>query len=312
MKTFITTITLILTAVTMCQAATVTPDTIKTVTAPHQVIVTRTGNTTTVTVKGVKDYPDYVYSYSTDVTTQSTDTIDDSNDWDPEHIFFPDRTNNEATGDNGIDDEFLFPFVKPKRATGLKYIFFRNLHWGWVFRYDATPGLKNSFETGIGQVAGMAYSPWRRGPEFSLGIGVRYSQFRAQDGFRYEKNGDQLVLVPLSPFERSDKSQLRVWTFSVPVMITQKIYRQLYISAGADINLNTYASAFSQYYTDGNTRLSINSKGLHQRLLTVDCVAIIGISRSIGAYARYSPMSLMQPQYGPEARSFSIGLTLNF
>lgn len=282
-------------------------DTIKVIKSPSKVVVTTQGNTTIVSVTGVPDNEDYYYQYATDVIVADSVPSDDD-DWNPEHIFLQ---NPDCAAD---DAEFLFPFTKPRRhrVARFDYVFIRNIYWGWMFRFDADPAMKNSFECGIGEMAGVSYTPWLRGPELSLGLGIRFSQYCAQDGYRYMKQGENLLLVPLAEGERADKSRVMTATFCVPLMITQRIYRKLYVSAGANANFNTYTRAFSQYYTDDNTRMSSNYKGLHQRLLTVDYTAIVGFNRDLGFYFRYSPMSVMRHPYGPEAKSFSIGLTLNF
>lgn len=293
-------------------AATVETDTIKVIKSPSQVVVTTQGNSTIVSVTGVPDNDEYYYQYATDVIVPDSAAVSGSgDDWNPELIFL-------SKGDDSAeapDAEFLFPFTKPRRhrvAACFDYVFFRNIYWGWMFRFDADPGMKNSFECGIGEVAGVSYTPWLRGPEFSLGLGIRFSQYCAQDGYRYVKQGDNLMLVPMAEGERTDKSRVMTATFCVPLMITQRVYRNFYISAGANANFNTYTRAFSQYYTDDDTRLSSHYKGLHQRLLTIDYMAVLGFSRDIGVYFRYSPMSVMRHPYGPETKSFSIGLTLNF
>lgn len=186
----------------------------------------------------------------------------------------------------------------------------KDLYWGWNFNYNNTDNVKNCFEVGVGEVFGLNISPFRNGPSFNVGVGFGMRRYLAADGYRYDVTENNILVIP---FHNGNviKSRLDSWTFHVPVMISQKIYKKLAISVGAWLNFNTYARGETQYYI-GDVKFKEEYKGLSQRFFTVDAVAVIGIKDGIGVYTRWSPMSLFTDGRGPNLQSASLGVMLNF
>lgn len=193
-----------------------------------------------------------------------------------------------------------------KFVTGIK-----DLYWGWNFNYGTKGNVKNCFEVGVANVIGLSLPTCKRGPTVNVGLGFGMRRYLARDGYRFDRMKNVLLVEPVVPGFEVDKSRVDSWTFHVPVMITQNIYKKLAISAGAWLNFNTYVKGETQYYVD-NIRYKEHYKGFNQRFFTVDVVAVIGIKNGIGFYGRWSPMSLFDNGYGPEFKSASMGVMLNF
>ena len=225
-------------------------------------------------------------------------------------------TGKTAGNDRNIektDWDIDYPFVGTLGRGGKSIYTFtslKDIYWGWNFNYDGKGHLKNCFEVGVASVAGVSVSPFKKGPSFSAGIGFGMRRYLVQPGYRFDRVANNVVIVPAGPVE-IDKSRLDSWTFHLPVMVTQKVYKDLQVSAGAWINFNTYVKGETQYYL-GDVRYKEQYKGFNQRFCTVDVVLAAGLKNGIAFYSRFSPMSLFTDGRGPECKSASIGLMLNF
>ena len=61
------------------------------------------------------------------------------------------------------------------------------------------------------------------------------------------------------------------------------------------------------FYEDGDNEVSIDTKNIGQRPFTVDILGIVHVER-FGIYCKYSPMSVMKTDRGPEFKSVSFGI----
>ena len=186
----------------------------------------------------------------------------------------------------------------------------KDMYWGWNFNYDGKGYLKNCFEVGVANVFGVSVSPFTCGPSFNVGLGFGMRRYLVQSGYRFDRVSNNLVIEPDYGLD-IDKSRMDSWTFHLPIMVTQKVYKDLAVSAGAWINFNTYVRGETQYY-DGDVRFKEEYKGFNQRFCTVDVVLAAGLKNGIAFYSRFSPMSLFTDGRGPKCKSASIGVMLNF
>ena len=292
----------ILTAVPVLTAQTEPTDTIRVIDNADQILITRTANNTSVkafipTNEGATSFKIYEYNITVEekADTASEETIS-------ENIFadFPFLTNRKKQ--RATEGHF-----KPKRYVTAC----RNIYWGWNFAYDGKSGLKNSFEVGVAEFLGIDWKPWRQGPDFRVGLGFGMKRFLAADNLMFGKSGDRLVLLPAVPDACDVKAHWDVWTFHLPLMVSQSIYKDFGVAFGAIVNFNTYSKAWSQHEING-VRYRETFKGLQQRLITTELIGIIGIREGIGFYAKWNPVPLMRPCFGPEFKSWSMGVSLNF
>ena len=247
--------------------------------------ITTRNNTTTIIAKKGGEAPDFIYQVVTG--TESMPAA-----WNFECPFSFDYND----GSNNCCNNF----------TPLK-----DIYWGWNFNYDEKNGIKNCFEVGVGEVLGLTFSPFKNGPSFNVGLGFGMRRYLVQKGLRFNRIENDLIIEPVAPGMDVDRSRVDSWSFHVPVMITQNIYKKLAISVGAWINFNTYVKGWTQYYADG-IKYKEYYKGFNQRFCTVDLVGVIGLRNGIGFYGRWSPISLFKDGRGPEFKSASMGVMLNF
>lgn len=187
----------------------------------------------------------------------------------------------------------------------------RNLYAGAVIPLSAPDAVRTAYEFGLGMIAGASYRTGRNTPEISIGLGFGCSYTRIGHGFMLDKSDDILFIKPVHPGLSDVKSRIFSFRFEIPVMITQKLYRSLGFSAGAIINLNTYTTGSSEWNT-GQIHHKVSYKGLQQRILTADLIAIVGLPDDIGAYVRYSPSGIFHTGYGPGFSRLSAGVSIGF
>lgn len=287
-------ISLLLAMVSIAASGREVADTVKVIESPESVVVTQSGTTTTIKAVFRKDsLIQETYRYEVNVKNQNVEPTDS----------FPDNW--------GMDFPFMHSEKKDKH--GKKYLeknltCARHLYWGWRFNYGDKGNLKNCFEVGIRDLIGVT---WRRGgSELEIGLGYGMKRFLADDGYRYAKSGDNILLTPLAENVEMGMSRLDILTLHVPVLYNQMIGRDVKISIGGSLNFNTYAAAFTKTRM-GNLKIQETSKGLHQNFFTPEIIAGIYIN-DIGIYSSWSPMEQFKKPYGPSVKGWSLGIDLFF
>lgn len=245
---------------------------------------------------------------------------------------FPDKHNKETLhyqyevnitneADSVMTEEFSdnwgmeLPFVKDKpvsvrdhkmrRYVGLV----RRANWGWTFNYGDKGHVKNGWEVSIPDFVSLIWR--RRGAEFEIGFGITASYRFAQDHFCYRKEGDKIVLVPVPEGMKVKKSTLELASFNFPVLYNQHVCKNFSFSLGGIVNLNYLANAHTKLSDTNNQYHKTSYKGLQQNFLTVDAYASVSTFNGIGIYAKWSPMKMFKKQFGPELKSFTVGIELS-
>lgn len=269
-------------------------DTIKVIDKANGIVVTRTGNTT----KIIADLSDSInagkyYIYEVEVTPSGNDDRELPDSWEINLPFIPRDPNQDYKSNKKIRREI----------SG-----FEHIYWGWRFNYNDKQQVKNCFEVGVRHLIGVTWNHGSKTPAFSIGAGFGMMRLLAKDGYTYGKNGDAVILLPVESGVEVDKSRLDVWRFHVPVMMTIPLGKTGAFCLGGVVNFNTYASSTTQIY-DGDYRDKTKYKDLQQNLITADIYASVSIG-GVGVYATWSPTALFKNGFGPQLKSWSIGVDL--
>lgn len=277
-----------------------TTDTVAALDKVRGVLVTRTGDTTRIFADVIgPDGEKIPFEY--EVSVVEKDSVGEIGFPDVWGINLPFYTSDKERRPKKVERDIV----------GLEHGF-----WGWRFNYHDKGHVKNSYEIGFKQLIGIAWSrgklhssTFRSNPStFSIGLGFTRQRYLAQDGFAYSKVGDKIVLNPISNGQRVKSSHMDVWSFNVPVLYKQRFARNLHFCIGGIMNLNSYASAQTEI-NEGKAKQKIKLKGLQQNLFTADAYFSLGFD-VISVYVTWSPMNVFKSIYGPELRSWSIGVDL--
>lgn len=180
-----------------------------------------------------------------------------------------------------------------------------------------------SFEVGFLDFVGVEYSPWRKGPRFSIGAGYGYkhlSTHKDTDKTLFRDTDGNMTINP-SPENTTDQlSSIGILHFDIPLMITQPFTKHWAVSVGASVNFNTYVTGSTKYKVLGENEFGLTPghkveetyKHLRQRPVTFDFMASVGHLDEIAFYARYSPMSVFKDGAGPKFKTLSLGLLIAF
>ncbi len=101
-------------------------------------------------------------------------------------------------------------------------------------------------------------------------------------------------------------SRIHTMAISVPVLFKQKLGGDLAFSVGGQVNFNVIGELHNSY-EDGDDDISVETGKIGQRPVTVDVIGILHID-DLGIYCKYSPMSVLKKDRGPEFQSLSVGL----
>lgn len=258
------------------------PDTIRTISNANTVIVTRSGDRSQIVVEGTTDNPDFYYSYTSEVKSDSSA----EKEW-----------------------ELSLPFLNNKTGHRCRTecIWGENVYLGVTSPVSKPYGLNGSIEFGIGKIVGLGVAPWTKGPQFAIGIGIHYRQYTLHHSQIFSVDNHVLSIIDAGTDRVS--SRLRNFGFQIPVTIFQPFGNGIGLTVGAAAVLNTYTRASSRATFD-DIEYTNNYKGLHQRLLTADIFAILGWKNNFGIYVRYTPTSLFEKQWGPQFNTLSFGISL--
>ncbi len=287
-----------LTFTAAAQTITEQADTVKVIKDAQQITIQKTADgNSIITVNGTKTKDDYYYQLQVS------------------------KEKDEAPNTDGINIGANFPFSQ-KSKKKLSYDVAKNMYFGITVPTGigsplADDAVSTSYEVGIGQVAGITYKPLGDGFSISTGLGFGMRQFSIKNTYLLHSGLDRrLEIVEKTKTQNRCKSRISSAYLQIPVMFTQKIYKSFGVSLGAIVNFNTYTIATIKYRDDEEVDATLyheeTYKGLHQRLVTVDFMATIGSVDNIGIFVRYSPMKMFENGYGPEIKSLTTGITLNF
>ncbi len=275
-----------------------TPDTITVLDRVENVTVKRTGNLTELKAIISDGAEDEVFTYRIEVKGEKGTRDDEYPDgWgiDVAFLKFP-RIDDNPESIN-VDDNSL------RRSV----LFCQGVFGGWRFNYNDKAHVKNCYELGFRNLLGLSWSRGKYCPSFSIGLGLKFARYLSQDGYFFGKQKDRLVSLPAGNVEVRH-STLDVFTWMVPLTMTQRIGRECAFSIGGVVGFNSYAKAMVET-RDGDTRHKISYKGLQQNLINAEVFASFGWDM-IGVYASWAPMKLFDAQYGPELKGWSLGVTL--
>jgi hypothetical protein len=266
-------------------------DTIIVVNQAKKVTIEKKHNSMAVKVEGSAENPDYFYSQRMEVDSTAAVIIEEKNaDWD-----------------------FNIPFIN-KNSKTKKYrgnLCVGGFGFGVVNAIETSEGMDMdmgaSYEFSLDHLLRFNYNVLPA-TSVSMGFGMTWRNYRMTGRTRFIKEGDKLILGAYPEGSDIKFSRLKVFSLTVPFMINQSLGRKVVFSVGPVVNFNTHASLKTRYTLNGE-KVKEKNNNIHQNRMTVDLMAKIRFN-SLGVYAKYSPLDMLNTDFGPKFRSFSTGITL--
>lgn len=288
MKTLIILVMSILVGSMNCLAQT-SQDTTIVVNNAKKVTIEKRNSSMSVKVEGTAENPAYFYSQQMEVdTTAAIITREKNADWD-----------------------FTIPFANKKNKPRKYYMTndITSLGIGMVNVINAPDNLNidmgASYEFSVDNLLKCCYNLIPT-TSVSLGIGLNWKNYRMTGCTRFVKEGNNLFLDNYPEGADIKFSRLKIFSFTVPLLIHQAIGRKAALSLGPVVNINTYGSLKTRYVLN-DERIKEKSKDINQNSATIDFIAKIHLGE-IGFYAKYSPTSVLNPDFGPKFNSYSAGI----
>ncbi len=264
--------------------AAIETDTLAVVEGARRVVVAQTPVSSVITIEGRADDDDYYYRRTTEI-------------------------DNPEAEPSAPDITLSLPFLKERHRSKTEVIWMSEVYIGIGIPVTGMTAIDPSVECGVGKFVGLRYTPWRRGPKFSIGAGLHFERFCLHGGMMFDKVRKQLVAVAQPEDAVNVGNRLDNFGFVIPVTITQPVFRDFSVAVGAEVKFNTYTTARTKFDI-ADTTYEEKFKGLQQRLMTVGLYGAVGWGDDFGFYVRYSPQSLFSRQWGPEFETLAVGITI--
>lgn len=269
------------------------PDTVV-VNNPGKVIIEATDSTQTVTVLGKDGNPDYKYTTSLELAAK------DAN-----------KSETEYNG-MGIDFSLFNKRVsnKPSKENNFALIGLGEMGFGWHAAIDRPAEIQKSSrllsEFVIRNLLAIHYQPKNFPIGLSAGIGYSWQSYYAEAGTMLEKVDGKIVCSAFPANASNRSSKITVDNLLVPLTVYVNICKDFRLEFGPELIVNTRSRIRNRYHESPATH-KISYKNLPIRDTSYGLFAAVKVF-DITLYARYQPQSVIKEGFGPQFKSFTIGI----
>ncbi|MDD6777755.1 MAG: hypothetical protein PUD91_01790 [Bacteroidales bacterium] len=266
-------------------------DTIRVIEGAHRLVLTENSQGVTVTVTGKDDEPGFSYSYQSQFSPDATvHTSQQSNNW-----------------------RLTLPFSRRAKPTS-KYPHSACIVGGLAFGGVSVPGISSKMRTSweIMLLNAIAFEHrFTPNSRLSIGIGIDWRNYRLDENLRFSQADNGAISISTYGEEVSKPlSRIKTFSWLVPAIYQQRLYRDFWLNAGAILSINSHASLLTRYH-NAQGKHEQSSDNIRQNVITCDFLASINYSW-LGFYVKYSPCHVLRSSTGLEFRSLSAGLILAF
>ena len=166
--------------------------------------------------------------------------------------------------------------------------------------------LDEDWEIGL-TVAQYEYTPKNSKTTLSAGIGVDWRNYTLSGHDKMFAKVNDVVGV----FDRKGDiselaSRISTCSLSLPLMVKQSFSKDFAVSLGAQFNWNFY-SRLNNYYEEGDHEIDDQTKKIGERPITIDVLGMLHFA-DFAVYCKYSPMSVLKKDKGPDFKSLAVGI----
>lgn len=271
-------------------------DTVQVIEGAHRLVLTENAQGVTLSVTGKGDNPDYSYTYRSRFSPDATvKTYQESNNWSLTMPFSRRGKTNESYPKNDI------------------------IIGGLGFGGVSAPGGPGNMDINKGKsweimmLYVLAYQRKFTPNDFlRVGIGVDWKNYRLDDNLRYYKAEDGTMTIgTYGEAVSKQSSRIKTFAWTVPVTYKRNLYRSLWLSVGAVLNFNTYASVKTKYRI-GDVKYEYFDDNIRQNVVTCDMLASVSYAGIFGIYVKYTPCDVLKSSTGLEFKSLSAGVVFGF
>ena len=162
-----------------------------------------------------------------------------------------------------------------------------------------------SWEIGL-TVAQYEYTPKNSKTTLSAGIGFDWRNYTLSGHDKMFFKANDVVNVINRDGKMSElASRISTTSISLPLLVKQSFSKDFAISLGAQLNWNFYTRV-NNYYEEDDNEIDVQTKKIGERPITVDVLGMLHFG-DFAVYCKYSPMSVLKKDKGPDFKSLAVG-----
>lgn len=193
------------------------------------------------------------------------------------------------------------------------WTFFSGFGFGFTTALNADPGVNlnmgRSFNFCIEDIVACSIRPWRTG-KFSVGYGIDLHNYTLSNNLRFVEDPVTKQVSITDPTTITDYSRIHTLaaaTFNLKYI--QKLGRGFRLAVGPEISILGRKHDIRSCYTDENgMEQKERTKNIRTNKVGFNLVGILNYKNALGIYAKYSPTNVIEPGFGPQFHSLSVGI----
>ena len=162
-----------------------------------------------------------------------------------------------------------------------------------------------SWEVGL-TVAQYEYTPKNSRTTLCAGIGFDWRNYTLSGHDKMFVKANDIVGVYDRKGDMSElASRISTTSISLPLIVKQSFSKKFAVSLGAQFNWNFYTRV-NNYYEEGDHEIDDQTKKIGERPITIDVLGMLHFG-DFAVYCKYSPMSVLKKDKGPDFKSLAVG-----
>lgn len=210
--------------------------------------------------------------------------------------------------------------IKTKKSSSSVFTSHIVLLSGWGFGFtnalNAPSGMDvnmgRSFNFCIEDVFAIRMHPWKTGT-LSLGAGIDVRNYRMTGNQRFLEDitNKQISITDYPAGAIPDYSKIRTTTATFNLKYIQNLGRGFRLAFGPELSVIGHRNGQHKIvtrYEDATGEQKEKFKNIKTNKVGVNLVGVLNYKNLVGIYAKYSPSNVLNPAFGPEFQSLSVGM----
>lgn len=212
--------------------------------------------------------------------------------------------------------------VHAKKSTSSKLLPTIALFSGWGFGFtdalNAPSGMDvnmgRSFNFCIEDMIAVRMHPWKTGT-LSLGVGIDVRNYRMTGDMRFVEDvaTKQIGIEGYPEGAIPNFSKIRTNSATFNLKYIQNLGRGFRLAFGPELSVIGHRSSQHKIvtkYEDAQGEQKEKYKNIKTNKVGMNLVGVLNYKNLLGVYAKYSPSKVLNPTFGPEFNTLSVGIML--